>query len=147
MSEPGYCLRSGFQRLDVTPVILQVPDFGNRFFTYQVTDARTDAFAQIGKQYGTKPGFYLIVGPNWNGEIPKGVNQVFRSSTDFPRAFQDDTPEDKAAIQPLLSQIMVYPLSEFDGKMKTKDWKSTRVSLAVRWQRGNAMGRSRKVLR
>ena len=37
----------------------------------------------------------------------------------------DDTPEDRVAIQPLLSQVMVYPLSEFDGKMKTTDWKST----------------------
>jgi hypothetical protein len=43
----------------------------------------------------------------------------------FPRVFQDDTPEDKRAIQPLLSQIVVYPLSEFDGKMKTKDWTKT----------------------
>ena len=31
-------------------------------------------------------------------------------------------PEDRAAIQPALSQILVYPLSQFDGKMKTKDW-------------------------
>jgi hypothetical protein len=34
----------------------------------------------------------------------------------------DDTPEDQAAVQPLLSQIVFYPLSQFDGKMKTKDW-------------------------
>ena len=31
-------------------------------------------------------------------------------------------PEDHAAIQPALSQIQVYPLSQFDGKMKTMDW-------------------------
>ena len=29
---------------------------------------------------------------------------------------------DHAAIQPALSQIQFYPLSQFDGKMKTKDW-------------------------
>src|SRR5207247_9223527 len=34
----------------------------------------------------------------------------------------DDTTEDHAAIQPTLSQIDFYPLSQFDGKMKTKDW-------------------------
>jgi hypothetical protein len=34
----------------------------------------------------------------------------------------DDTAEDHAAIQPVLSQVVYYPLSEFDGKMKTKDW-------------------------
>ena len=118
---------AGFQRLDKTPVVVQVPDFGERFFTYQLTDARTDSFASIGKQHGTKPGFYLLVGPNWNGTAPAGINAVYRSPTDlisvFPRVFQDDTPEDKAAIQSVLSQIMVYPLSEFDGKMKTMDWK------------------------
>jgi hypothetical protein len=120
---------AGFQRLDSKPVIVQVPDFGDRFFTYQVVDGRTDSFCSIGKQYGTKPGFYLLVGPNWKGEPPPGVTGVCRSSTDvaeiFPRVFQDDTPADKAAIQPLLSQVMVYPLTEFDGKMKTKDWTKT----------------------
>jgi hypothetical protein len=49
-----------------------------------------------------------------------------RSSTDLgfaaPRIFKDDTAEDTKAIQPVLNQIMFYPLSQFDGKMKTKDW-------------------------
>ena len=34
----------------------------------------------------------------------------------------DDTAADHKAVQPVLSQIVFYPLSEFDGKMKTKDW-------------------------
>jgi hypothetical protein len=34
----------------------------------------------------------------------------------------DDTPEDHKAIQPVLSQINFYPLSQFDGKMKVTDW-------------------------
>ena len=120
---------AGYQRLNSIPVIVQVPDFGDRFWTYQVCDARTDAFCNMGKQNGTKPGFYLLVGPEWKGEKPAGVTEVFRSPTDlaviFPRVFQSDAPADKAAIQPLLSQIVVYPLTEFDGKMKTKDWHKT----------------------
>jgi hypothetical protein len=120
---------AGFQRTDTIPVVIQVPDFGNRFYTYQIADARTNSFGQIGKQYGTKPGFYALVGPNWKGTIPAGMTGVLHSPTDlvavFPRVFQDDTPEDRAAIQTLLNQIVVYPLSEFDGKMKTMDWKKT----------------------
>jgi hypothetical protein len=120
---------AGFQRLDSKPVIVQVPDFGDRYWTYQIVDARTDAFCAIGKQFGTQPGFYLLVGPNWKGKPPAGVTAVYRSPTDlcviFPRVFQNDTPEDKAAVQPLLSRVMVYPLTEFDGKMKSKDWKKT----------------------
>lgn len=50
----------------------------------------------------------------------------FRSPTNLayiiPRAFMDDTAEDRTAIQPIVSQIAAYPVSEFDGKMKTTDW-------------------------
>lgn len=107
-------------------MIVQVPNFGDRFWTYQIVDARTDSFCSLGKQYGTKPGFYLLAGPHGEGQVPAAVAAVCRSSTDLavilPRLFQDDTPQDNAAIQPLLNQIMVYPLTEFDGKQKIKDW-------------------------
>lgn len=112
--------------LDLSPAVVQVPDFGNRFWVYQIVDLRTDSFVQLGAMYGTKPGFYLLVGPNWHGEVPKGITKVFRSSSNTgivgPRIFQDDTPEDKRAVQEPLKGVMVYPLADYDGKMKTKDW-------------------------
>ena len=90
-------------------VIVQVPDFGDRFWVYQICDQRTDGFAEIGKMYGTKPGFYLLATKEWNGKIPDGINKVFRSSTGYgmiiPRVFQTDDPADKKAVQPLISQI------------------------------------------
>jgi hypothetical protein len=117
----------GFAALDDSPVIVQVPDFGDRFWVFAAWDARTDSFAELGKQYGTKPGFYLLVGPGWDGNTPNGVSAVFRSSTELaalcPRVFLDDTDEDRKAILPVLSQVLFYPLSQFDGKVKTKDWK------------------------
>ena len=83
--------------------MFQVPDFGNRFWVYALYDARTDEFAEIGKPYGTKPGFYLMVGPNWKGEVPAGINAVVRSSTELaftaPRVFKDDTAEETQAGQ------------------------------------------------
>jgi hypothetical protein len=116
----------GVLALDVSPVVIQVPDFGDRFWVYQAVDLRTDSFAQLGKMYDTKPGFYLLVGPNWKGEAPKGITKVFRASTNTglvaPRIFQDDTPEDKRAVQAPLRQVVMYPLSEFDGTMKSIDW-------------------------
>ena len=117
---------AGSIALDVSPVVIQVPDFGNRFWVYQVVDLRTDGVVQLGKMYGTTPGFYLLVGPNWHGDVPKGITKVFRSSTNTgfvaPRIFQDDTPEDKKAIQGVLTQVMIYPLSEYDGTVKSHDW-------------------------
>ena len=56
----------GTLALDVSPVVVQVPDFRNRFWVYQVLDVRTDSFADIGAMYATKPGFYLLVGPTWH---------------------------------------------------------------------------------
>src|SRR5882724_11254524 len=117
---------AGSLALDLSPVVIQVPDFGERFWVYQVVDLRTDSFVQLGKMYGTTPGFYLLVGPNWQGEVPKGITKVFSASTSTgfvaPRIFQDDTPEDKNAIQPVLSGIAMYPLSEYDGTMKSMNW-------------------------
>ena len=111
---------------DISPVVVQVPDFGERFWVYQVVDLRTDSFVQLGRMYGTTPGFYLLVGPTWQGEVPKGITQVFRcpTTTGFtaPRIFQDDTPEDKLAIQAVLPYVLYYPLAEYDGTMKRQDW-------------------------
>ncbi|WP_380874796.1 hypothetical protein ACFB49_01390 [Sphingomonas sp. DBB INV C78] len=114
--------------LDEEPVVIQVPDFGDRFWVYAIYDARTDQFADVGKQYGTKPGFYLLVGPNWKGEVPAGIAGVFRSPTELanmiPRVFLDDTDEDREAIQLVINQINAYPLAEYDGTVKQTDWRN-----------------------
>jgi hypothetical protein len=116
----------GSLALDKSPVVVQVPDFGSRFWVYQIVNLRTDSFAQLGKMYGTTPGFYLLAGPGWNGEVPKGITSVFRSSTNTgliaPRIFMDDTLADKRAIQSVLKSIVVYPLDQYDGKVKNADW-------------------------
>lgn len=113
--------------LDLDAVVVQVPDFGKRFWVYQIVDVRTDSYAELGAMYGTKPGFYLLAGPDWKGKAPKGITRVFRSSSNtgmvIPRVFQSDTPADKKAVQPVISQIDVYPLSEYTGRMKTRDWR------------------------
>ena len=115
-----------FLSLDEEPVVVQVPDFSDRFWVYALYDARTDQFGELGKAYGTQPGFYLLVGPNWDGDVPEGISAVIRSSTEFgfagPRIFMNDTEKDRAAIKLVVNQINAYPLQEFDGEMKNKDW-------------------------
>jgi hypothetical protein len=112
--------------LNRTPVVVQVPDFGKRFWVYQAVDLRTDGFASLGKMYGTRPGFYLLAGPDWHGPTPRGIRQVFRSPTAvgsfIPRVFMDDTPEDRTAVQSVIAKIALYPLAEYDGKVKETDW-------------------------
>ncbi|HXZ07265.1 MAG TPA: DUF1254 domain-containing protein, partial [Paraburkholderia sp.] len=112
--------------LDESAVVIQVPDFGKRFWVYQIVDEQTDSFADMGETYGTKPGFYLLVGPYWKGTVPKDIVKVFYSTTNtgyvVPRVFQDDTPEDKGAVQPVINAIDMYSVSMYDGKMKHQEW-------------------------
>jgi hypothetical protein len=113
--------------LDISPVVIQVPDFGNHFWVYQVVDLRTDSFAQLGKMYGTTPGFYMLVGPKWQGDIPRGITKIFRASSNtgivIPHVFQNDAPKDKAAVHSLVQGIDLYPVAEYDGKLKRRDWR------------------------
>jgi hypothetical protein len=108
------------------PVVVQVPDFGDRFWVNQVVDQRTDSFASVGKMHDTKPGFYLLAGADWKGKVPEGITATFRCPTRhgclFPRVFQSDDPEDKKAVRDILPKINAYPLSKFDGTVKAMDW-------------------------
>ncbi len=117
----------GFAAVDKEPIVVQIPDFGERFWVVALYDARTDEFSNLGKQYGTKPGNYLVVGPKWTGAVPAGITEVVRAPTDLvgmaPRIFLDDTAADREAIQPYLNKMIIYPLGQYDGKEKVKDWK------------------------
>ena len=142
----------GALALDISPVVIQVPDFGDRFWVYQVVDLRTDSFVQLGKMYGTTPGFYLLVGPDWKGEVPKGITRVFRASTNtglvVPRVFQNDTPEDKRAIQAVLPGIMMYPLAEYDGTDEDQGLgQAAEEGCPAKRRRGDGMGASGEVRR
>ncbi|SEK20158.1 DUF1214 domain-containing protein [Rhodococcus maanshanensis] len=127
---PNQDVAYGFGVLDAErgPSVVQVPDFGDRFWVYQVVDQRTDSFVELGKMYGTAPGFYLLAPASWDGDVPEGITGVFRYDTRvgavIPRVFMDDTVEDRAAIAPIVGRISMYPLSEFDGEVKIRDWSS-----------------------
>ena len=70
---------------DAEPIVLTVPPIEKeRYFSVQLIDAYTFNFDYIGSRAtGNDGGSYLIVGPNWKGEQPKGVKKVIRSETEF----------------------------------------------------------------
>src|SRR5262249_4044752 len=89
-----------------------------------------DRFAKLGRVHATRPGFYLLAGPRWDGEVPRGIAGVFRSSTATglvaPRVFQDESPEDNNAAQRALGEVAMYPPQEYDGRVKRGDWSKLR---------------------
>ncbi len=68
---------------DVTdePVILSVPDTDGRYYMLPMLDMWTDVFAAPGSRTtGTEEAHFAIVGPNWEGALPDGVEPI-RSPT------------------------------------------------------------------
>ncbi|MGW4274394.1 DUF1254 domain-containing protein [Streptomyces seoulensis] len=121
------------------PSVIQVPEFGGRFWVYQVVDQRTESFAHLGAMYASEPGCYLLAPEGWDGPVPDGIAGVFRFDTRvaavIPRIFMNDTDQDRAAIQPLINQVMAYPLAEYTGLLRTTDW-----SKAPSFPAGDAAG-------
>ena len=116
----------GIFDLAATAVVVQVPDFGDRFWLYQLGDQRTDGFADMGSMHGTRPGCYLVVGPDWGGDVPPGIVGVLRSPTRhaycIPRVFFTAAADDRAAAVAAVAGVMAYPLGEFTGRPRRRDW-------------------------
>lgn len=56
--------------LSVGPILLSVPDTGDRYYVLQFVDAWTDNFAYVGKRAtGTAAGQFLLLSPDWEGEV------------------------------------------------------------------------------
>lgn len=71
--------------LRAEPTVISVPAVPKaRYYSVQLTDANTFNYGYIGSRTtGTGPGDYMIVGPDWNGETPIHIKQVFKSTTPF----------------------------------------------------------------
>jgi hypothetical protein len=69
--------------LRAEPIVLTVPAIEkNRYYSIQFTDAYTFNFDYAGsRSTGNGAGSFLVVGPDWKGETPKGVKKVYRSET------------------------------------------------------------------
>ena len=71
--------------LRAEPLVLTVPPIEqDRYYSLQFVDGYTHNFAYVGSRTtGNGGGKYLLVGPNWKGDKPEGINEVIRSDTDL----------------------------------------------------------------
>ena len=70
-------LTVGWLDLSKGPQLLHVPDFAGRYYSVQFTDPFDVDFAYVGtRTTGTQAGNYLIIGPGWKGQVPRGVTQI-----------------------------------------------------------------------
>ena len=63
--------------LRAEPLVLSVPDVGDRYYTFQLIDMATNNFAYIGtRATGNKAGKFALAGPDWKGTLPEGVKLI-----------------------------------------------------------------------
>ena len=59
------------------PLVLQVPPMGDRFFAMPVADAWNNVVRVMStRTVGNSGGAYLLAGPFWKGQVPKGVELI-----------------------------------------------------------------------
>jgi hypothetical protein len=107
--------------LRTEPIVLTVPPIDKkRYFSIQLIDAYTFNFDYIGSRTtGNDGGSYVIAGPGWNGETPKGVKKMFRSETEFAFALfrtQLFNPADLDNVKKVQAGYKAEPLSTFLGQ-------------------------------
>ncbi len=111
----------GWLDLSDGPVVVSVPDTDDRYYLMPLVDAWTDVFASPGKRTtGTKAANFVITGPGWNGETPKGL-KVYKSPTSMVWTLgrtQANGPEDYPAVHKIQAGYKITPLSAW-GKPYT----------------------------
>lgn len=81
------------------PMVLFTPELKNRYFSWEIMDAYTNAFSYVGtRATNGDEGTFAIVGPNWDGELPDEYTRI-------------DSPTNSVWI---VSRIEVTPGSQSD---------------------------------
>jgi hypothetical protein len=104
--------------LRAEPIVLTVPAVEKgRYYALQFIDMYTFNFAYVGSRAtGNRAGRYLLAGPKWKGEKPKGIKSVIRSETEFAFVLyrtQLFDPGDIENVKKIQAGYKVQPLSEF----------------------------------
>jgi hypothetical protein len=110
-----------FMDLRTEPLVLSVPAVDpKRYYSVQLFDASTYNFGYIGSRTtGSEAGDYLVVGPDWKGETPKGIKQVIVSGSQLAGAIyrtQLFNADDMPNVIKVQDGYKVRPLSAFLGQ-------------------------------
>lgn len=107
--------------LRTEPIVFSIPAItNNRYWSVQLIDLYTHNFDYLGSRTtGNDGGNFMIVGPNWNGEIPKNITKVIKCETEIALALfrtQLYNVQDLKNVIKIQNQYMAKPLSAFLGR-------------------------------
>ncbi len=104
------------------PMVFSHPDMGKRYFLFPVYSLWMPVVDSPGtRTTGQKAATFLVTGPGWNGEVPKGMSQI-KAPTRFVillgRTYADGTERDYKAVNALQAQYKLVPLSAYGKPYK-----------------------------
>ncbi len=114
-----------FLDLRTEPMVLTMPVIEkSRYFSVQLTDLYTFNWDYLGSRTsGNDGGSFLIAGPGWKGETPKGIKKVLHCETEMTLAVyrtQLFNPGDIDNVKKVQAGYKVQPLSSFLGTAAPK---------------------------
>ncbi|MCM1950482.1 DUF1254 domain-containing protein [Streptomyces sp. G2] len=109
---------SAWLDLSDEPLVLTLPDFGDRFWMVPILDAWSDVCAVVGRRgNGSSAGPFLIAGPPWSGAVPDGLT-LLESPTAVNwiiARYATSGPADFPAVNELQDATRLIPLSRWTG--------------------------------
>jgi hypothetical protein len=104
--------------LRMEPMVISVPEVAKeRYYSVQLTDGNAYNYGYIGSRAtGHEAGDYLVVGPDWKGDTPAKIKQVFHSTTHFALTIfrtQLFNAEDMPNVEKVQAGYKAQPLSAF----------------------------------
>ena len=104
--------------LRTEPIVITVPAIDKeRYYSIQFVDMYTFNFAYAGSRTtGNEAGNFLLAGPNWKGENPRGIKQVIKSETELVFLLyrtQLFSPDDIENVKKMQGGYKIQQLSQF----------------------------------
>ncbi len=104
------------------PQVFVHPEMGKRFYLFEMVDLWMTIVKTPGSRIdGSKAQTYLLTGPTFKGEVPKGMTQIAfptRYITVLGRTYADGTPADYKAVNALQAKYTLTPLASYGKTFK-----------------------------
>ncbi|MGH3421851.1 MAG: DUF1254 domain-containing protein, partial [Streptosporangiaceae bacterium] len=98
--------------LSAGPLVLSVPDTGDRYYVLQFIDAWTNNFAYVGTRASGSPAqSYFVTPPGWTGQVPGGFTQIPAPTpiASIVGRWACSGPGDLPAVHALQDQLSLQP--------------------------------------
>jgi len=104
------------------PQVVSHPDMGKRFYLFEMVDLWMTIVKTPGSRpNGGKAANYLLTGPGWKGDVPKGMEHIAfptRYVVILGRTYADGQPADYKAVNALQARYAITPLASFGKPYK-----------------------------